>query len=79
LIGLLFHLNASMPGQELDAETAFFHNGFEITIRQQLTSFMVLCSNASLPGSADLDFLPPFKGGAVLRFFLGRPHHEYFF
>jgi RHS repeat-associated protein len=26
--GLLFHLNARMPGQELDAETGFFHNGF---------------------------------------------------
>jgi RHS repeat-associated protein len=26
--GQPFHLNARMPGQELDAETGFFHNGF---------------------------------------------------
>jgi RHS repeat-associated protein len=26
--GFLFHLNARMPSQELDAETGFFHNGF---------------------------------------------------
>jgi RHS repeat-associated protein len=26
--GSVFHLNARMPGQELDAETGFFHNGF---------------------------------------------------